>query len=231
MFNLKPQIDVPLSLGQILSNDAMAAPVITLEGDEKFENIDSKPQSIEWEEDRERMKVTTKLPPKLLELLGGKWINSEHETEEPCLETAASMTSPSALEKMEKNVEMAKSRCLRKLIVPRPRLIPLVYELSTIWPKSSIQLSGMFVYPKEGGYMGWHTNSDSPCTRVYISHVKDGGKSFFRYRLDGEYVTSWDKAGWNMRCFEVTKENPMWHCVYAEEDRLSVGFRINRNLL
>ena len=49
MFNLKPQIDVPLSLGQILSNDAMAAPVITLEGDEKFENIDSKPQSIEWE--------------------------------------------------------------------------------------------------------------------------------------------------------------------------------------
>ena len=100
-----------------------------------------------------------------------------------------------------------------------------------MWPKSSIQLSGMFLYPKGGGYMGWHTNSDSPCTRVYISNVKEGGKSFFRYRLDGEYVTSWDRAGWNMRAFEVTKDNPMWHCVYAEEDRLSVGFRINKNLL
>ena len=187
---------------------------------------------IEWDDDKERMKITTQVPTNLCTLLDGKWgCHKEREEPNPDIEKAASACSPSALEKVEGDIERADNKCLRRLIVPRERLVPLVLEMSKVWEKSSIQMSGFFLYPADGGYMGWHTNSDAPCTRVYISHVDVGEKSFFRYRLDGEYVTSWDKPGWNLRQFEVTKEEPMWHCVYAEVPRLSVGFRINRNLL
>lgn len=187
---------------------------------------------IEWENDSDGMRVTTKVPSNLRALLDGNWkCHRDDPNFNPDLEVAASACTPAALEREEGDIEKADNRCLRRLIVPRERLVPLVLEMAKVYPKSSIQLSGMFLYPKDGGYMGWHTNSDAPCTRVYITHVEEGEKSFFRYRLGGEYVTSWDKTGWNLRQFEVTKEQPLWHCVYAEVPRLSVGFRINRNLL
>ena len=170
--------------------------------------------------------------------MSGKWETRNERMSEPDIERAASCCSPSALEKIEGDIEKAEIKCLKRLKVPRTRLVPLIKEIAKIWPKSSIQLSGMFLYPEKGGFMGWHTNSDAPCTRVYLTHVKEGGKSFFRYRMGGEYVTSWDKAGWNMRQFDVSPNgwedrhaDPLWHCVYAEEERMSVGFRINRNLL
>lgn len=232
---MREQIQLPLAPGPMLHVSEMAAPPVYRQGDEdllnELENIDPE-YKIEWEQETERMKVGTNLPESIVRIMGGKWKTQGDQTE-PNIEEAASNCSPSALEKIENDIEKAgqESKCLDRLTVPRIRLVPLVLELAKIYPKSSIQMSGMFLYPANGGHMGWHTNSDSPCTRVYISNVKEGGKSFFRYRLNGEYVTSWDKAGWNIREFEVTKENPMWHCVYAEEQRLSVGFRINRNLL
>lgn len=232
---MREQIQLPLAPGPMLHVSEMAAPPVIRKGDrnllEELESIDSE-YEIDWEQETERMKVGTKLPESIIKIMGGRW-STQGEKSEPNLEEAASNCSPSALEKIENDIEKAghESKCLDRLTVPRVRLVPLVLELAKIYPKSSIQMSGMFLYPANGGYMGWHTNSDSPCTRVYISNVKEGGKSFFRYRLNGEYVTSWDKAGWNIREFEVTKENPMWHCVYAEEQRMSVGFRINRNLL
>ena len=195
--------------------------------------IDAPPSDpIEWDDESDRMKITSTVPTNLVTLLDGKWGCEKDDPDfNPDLEAAASACSPSALEKVEDDVEKADNKCLRRLVVPRNRLVPLVLEMAKVYPKSSIQMSGFFLYPKDGGYMGWHTNSDAPCTRVYITHVEEGEKSFFRYRLDGEYVTSWDKAGWNLRQFEVSKEQPMWHCVYAEVPRMSVGFRINRNLL
>ena len=214
-----------------LSQDAAMTTMAANPREPEHEIVTGDSNVLEWETSDERMKVTSKIPDSISSLLTGDWKCEPDDSIKPDIEEAASHCSPSALEKVEKDIEKAPDKCLRRLRVPRTRLVPIIMQLAEIYPKSSIQMSGFFLYPEGGGYMGWHTNSDSPCTRVYITHVKEGGKSFFRYRLDGKYVTSWDKAGWNLRQFEVTKENHMWHCVYAEEHRLSVGFRINRNLL
>lgn len=187
---------------------------------------------LEWDEESPRISMTTKVPTTLCKWLTGDWkCEGDPPDFKPDPEVAANACHPTALEKIENDIEKANNKCLRRVKVPRNRLVPIIHQLAKIYPQCSISLSGFFLYPKDGGYMGWHTNSDAPCTRVYITHVLEGGKSFFRYRDGGKYVTSWDKAGWNLRQFEVTEENHLWHCVYAEEPRLSVGFRLNKNLL
>lgn len=77
-------------------------------------------------------------------------------------------------------------------------------------------LSGYFLYPK-GGYMDWHTNSNMPGWRIYITISK--GKSFFRY-AENEIITDWD-SGFDIRKFHC----PVWHCIGAIDERLSFGFR------
>jgi len=229
------QIELPLAPHPQLAEPAMAAPPLHHPSDkglmEELREMDVD-YSIDWELENDKIKTSSTVPESIRKILGGRW-STQGEKAVPDLESAASNCSPSALEKIEKDIEKAgqEVKCLDKLVVPRARLVPMIRELAKIYPQSSIQMSGMFLYPAGGGYMGWHTNSDAPCTRVYIASVKEGDKSFFRYRLNGEYVTSWDKAGWNIREFETTKEEPLWHCVYAEEKRFSIGFRINRNLL
>jgi hypothetical protein len=88
----------------------------------------------------------------------------------------------------------------------------------------SIASSGHFWYP-QGSYMGWHTNSGAPGWRIYINYVEEPGKSFFRYRhpVTGEIITLWDDV-WNMRVFRVTAERPLWHCVYSNTNRFSLGY-------
>ena len=221
-----PQIDPVMTPPSTFINAPLASE------SKVIDDLDPVAEEIVWEQERERMKITTTVPENFQKLMGGNWKAQENEKDdEPDIERAASFCAPTALEKIENDIDKAEIKCLRRLKVPRTRLVPMIRELAKYYPKSSIQISGMFLYPENGGFMGWHTNSADPCTRIYISHVREGEKSFFRYRLNGEYVTSWDKAGWNMREFEVTKDNPMWHCVYAEEARMSIGFRINRNLL
>lgn len=106
----------------------------------------------------------------------------------------------------------------------------IVKELSYIFNKHSIVLSGQFYYHK-GDFLSWHTNMNEPGLRLYITHVPVEGKSFFKYQCeDGPIVTTYDKKGWSYRLFEVTEENPLWHCVYSDTDRLSIGFRIFPNL-
>jgi hypothetical protein len=79
-------------------------------------------------------------------------------------------------------------------------------------------------YPPKEGYLGWHIDQEGG--RLYAAWAE--GKSFFRWR-DGhtkEIITSWDKPGqWNFRIFDFDKENPMWHCVKAEDLRVSIGYR------
>jgi len=191
-------------------------------------------ESIEWDETSSRISMTTKVPTNLCKWLTGEWTcHKDAPGFNPDRSVASLVCSEQSLIDIERDVgdvEKSDNKCLRRVQVPRQRLGPIIHHLARIYTKSSIQLSGFFLYP-DGGYMGWHTNSDAPCTRVYITHVAEGGKSFFRYRDNGECVTSWDRPGWNLRQFEVTKDNPLWHCVYAELPRLSIGFRINRNLL
>ena len=79
-------------------------------------------------------------------------------------------------------------------------------------------------YPPGGGYIGWHI--DQTGDRLYCAYAE--GKSYFKYRdpETREVITSWDAPGkWSFRIFAFDEENPMWHAVYAEDLRVSVGYR------
>jgi len=98
-----------------------------------------------------------------------------------------------------------------------------------IFPRESgltIVSSGHFWYPP-GAYMGWHTNSGAPGWRGYINYAEEAGKSFFRYRdpSTGEIVTLMDRE-WNIRIFRIDNEIPLWHAVYSETNRFSIGYMI-----
>ena len=93
----------------------------------------------------------------------------------------------------------------------------------------TVACSGHLWYPP-GGYMGWHTNSRAPGWRMYISYAEEPGKSFFRYRdpVTHDIVTSWDDR-WNIRLFEIRADTPLWHAVYSETHRFSVGYVVYRD--
>mgnify|MGYP001337444706 CR=1 FL=1 len=110
----------------------------------------------------------------------------------------------------------------------RQALMDYVYKM---FPKHSVILSGRFWYP-EGGYMGWHTNSDAPGKRIYLNYSCEDRKSFFRYMdKDGQVKTSWDQKGFTMREFDIgDSHDRLWHCVYSNTNRLSFGFKVYPNL-
>lgn len=100
--------------------------------------------------------------------------------------------------------------------------------MSKLYPNRIVKPSGFYYYPKTG-FMSWHTNSDVPCTRVYITFAEEGNKSFFRYydKDSNQIVTSWDDEGVTIREFQVPDlPNKFWHCVGSDCDRFSFGFRI-----
>lgn len=217
---------------KFLPNAAGVRDALNLEADPDGLNS---ADAFEWEVNTPRMKSTTKIPEKLKVLMGGSWPLEDTSRPEVSDAKAQEACSEAALERILSKGEVrdkANDKCLQRLSVARNRLSPIVRELSLVYPNCSLMISGFFLYPKGGGYMGWHTNEGNACTRLYISHAPEDDKSFFRYYCGGEYVTSWDKQGWNLRQFEVTKgdNDPLWHCVYANVARLSVGFRINKNL-
>lgn len=87
--------------------------------------------------------------------------------------------------------------------------------------------SGKIWYPRNG-YMGWHTNSNAEGLRLYCSYAHESDKSFFRFfnSKSKEVITSMDKKGWTFRLFKVDKNEPLWHSVYSETHRISLGFRL-----
>ena len=95
----------------------------------------------------------------------------------------------------------------------------------------TVSNSGHFWYPP-GGYMGWHTNSFNPGWRLYITYVDEPGKSFFRYRdpSTGKIVTSMDEQ-WDFRMFRVDRDEPLWHAVYSETNRFSMGYIVRTRSL
>jgi hypothetical protein len=107
----------------------------------------------------------------------------------------------------------------------------LLYNtLAEEYPSCSILLSGHFFYP-ENGYMSWHTNNKAPGLRLYLSYTEHEGKSFFKYRKNDKIIKDSDMHGWTAREFKIDQDNLLWHSVYAEKPRISIGFRIIKNLL
>lgn len=105
------------------------------------------------------------------------------------------------------------ARRLRELFPRRKSLAPII--------------SGQFLYPP-GSHLGWHTNARVPGWRLYVVHVEDPGRSFFRYRdtATGEIVTAWDE-GWNIRLVNFDDRDPFWHAVYSDTFRFSFGYRLD----
>lgn len=94
---------------------------------------------------------------------------------------------------------------------------------------NKVKMSGCFCYPYQG-YMGWHTNIDKPGTRVYFSYSEESYKNKFSYfdKEKNAIVDSYDLKGWNMRIFESTVENPLWHKVECKCPRIAIGFLVER---
>jgi hypothetical protein len=86
--------------------------------------------------------------------------------------------------------------------------------------------SGHWWYPP-GSAMGWHTNSDSPGWRLYVSHAREPGRSGLRYLHPetGEVVTCLDRE-WDVRLFWIPREPAFWHAVFSETDRFSFGYLV-----
>ena len=87
-----------------------------------------------------------------------------------------------------------------------------------------IEETGFFHYPP-GGYIGWHTNSDRPGLRTYISCVEEVNKSYFRYydANTDSIVTDWDTQKIMVRQFRISADTPFWHCVGSDTNRISLG--------
>jgi len=90
------------------------------------------------------------------------------------------------------------------------------------------RLSGNGHWYPPGGFLGWHTNEGRPGWRMYMSHADEAGQSFFRYRdpTTHEIITSYD-SDWQLRVFRITKENPLWHCVWSNTNRFSMGCNLD----
>lgn len=94
---------------------------------------------------------------------------------------------------------------------------------------NSIHTTGNFLYPADRGYMGWHTNVGFPGFRIYMTYVKEGNNSGFLYydKQTDSVINSVDQQGWTIRMFDTSDPSePLWHAVWAREDRYSIGFTI-----
>jgi len=85
--------------------------------------------------------------------------------------------------------------------------------------------SGIWIYNK-GDYQGWHTNSDILGQRLYVSWASEDKKSGMKFFVNDTVVDSPDNQGWNIRLFNP----PVWHMVYSNCIRASIGFIFNNDL-
>ena len=124
---------------------------------------------------------------------------------------AGSVNDPAVMEKL---------RLVDRLMADK------VKELFATWKDLVVTQSGLFWYPP-GCSMGWHTNSRAAGWRIYINYAEQEGESFFRYRdqKTSEIITLLDKT-WNCRVFRVNASDPLWHCVYSNTNRFSIGYRV-----
>ncbi len=90
-----------------------------------------------------------------------------------------------------------------------------------------VKYKGCFYYNGDG-YMGWHTNCESPGRRLYMTW-NSSDKSYFMWH-DGEMINNFkEPAGWSFKLFDINKcsENKTWHSVYAGSERISIGMQIS----
>lgn len=130
-----------------------------------------------------------------------------------------------------KDIPEAEMSILQSVYLKPKEKNDIIRALAKIYPVASIIQSGDFYYPAKG-YMGWHTNSNTPGRRVYLAYSSDSGQNSFSYVSNGNIVKDYDDSGWTAREFVVgdTPSKLFWHCVDAKIPRISMGFRVFDNL-
>ena len=78
-------------------------------------------------------------------------------------------------------------------------------------------------YPPNS-HMYWHTNSDREGIRTYYTFTVKAGCFIYIHPETGEMIVDEDQVGWTVRQFEIRKDKPLWHCVWADGVRFSFGF-------
>jgi|TARA_B100000073_G_scaffold330734_1_gene319458 hypothetical protein len=81
-------------------------------------------------------------------------------------------------------------------------------------------------YKNINGYMGWHTNHNTPGERWYFVYNTDNNNSCIRFIHNEKLITHWEPEGWSINNFDVNNENnPVWHCIYSKTNRFSFGLK------
>lgn len=72
--------------------------------------------------------------------------------------------------------------------------------------------------------MDWHTNTNNEGLRTYYSFTVKPGRFIYIHPETGQMIVDTDQVGWTVRQFEIRKDKPLWHCVWADGVRFSFGF-------
>lgn len=102
----------------------------------------------------------------------------------------------------------------------------IIKKLQVSLKEENVDHRGIYYYPP-GSRCGWHTNSNSPGKRIYLTWAQESNKSFFKYydyKLD-KIITKYDKKGWQINEFVIPKEGLFWHYVGSHTTRKSIGFQ------
>lgn len=88
--------------------------------------------------------------------------------------------------------------------------------------------SAVQCYPADDGFMGWHNNANYPAWRIYLTYTEEADKSYISYYDEEtkEEVRSYDKKGITCRAFNLRDTLPLRHCVFAQTQRWSLGFKV-----
>jgi hypothetical protein len=97
------------------------------------------------------------------------------------------------------------------------------------YQKYRIRVTGLFYYPP-GGYAEWHTNRyDLVGWRFYYIKTSKPGQSWFRYkhaRNDTIHLAPDGEEHYNMFYLEGEEDELVWHSVYSDTDRFSIGLNL-----
>lgn len=106
------------------------------------------------------------------------------------------------------------------------------YQMPTqkrFYQKYHVRVTGLFYYPP-GGYAEWHTNRyDIHGWRFYYIKTTEPGHSWFRYKHaqnDTIHLAPDGAEHYNMFYLTGNEDDLVWHSVYSDTDRWSVGFNV-----
>lgn len=84
-------------------------------------------------------------------------------------------------------------------------------------------VNGICYHPN--GIMDWHTNSNMPGRKVYISFTMGKAAFIYRHPVSGQLIDDIDNIGWTAREFLIPANPPyLWHAVHTNKLRFTFGF-------